>query len=113
MSNAAMNAYLNSQTEAQIQKAICGYLDVCRIVYSVTDSSLYFVDGKARRKVKADGFPDLVCCVNSRFVGIEVKSHSGKLRPAQIEMHKRIRDAGGVVVVARSIDDVAKCLQTV
>lgn len=105
-----MNAYLNSATEAQIQKAIVGWLTAKRIVHSVTDSSLYFDNGKPRRKVKADGFPDITAIVAGRFIGIEVKSHSGRLRPAQAEMHKRIREAGGLIIIARSIEDVAKVL---
>lgn len=106
------NAYLNTATEAAIQKAICEYLTAKRIVFSVTDSSLYFDNGKPRRKVKVDGFPDItVVAPGGKFLGIEVKSHSGKVRPAQAEMHERIRKAGGAVIVARSVRDVEDWLK--
>jgi hypothetical protein len=107
MSMANPNAYLNTATEAQVQKAICEFLSARRIVFSVTDSSLYFDNGKPRRKVKVDGFPDItVVAPGGRFLGIECKSHSGKLRPAQTAMHEQIRKAGGVVIVARCVRDV-------
>ena len=41
------------------------------------------------------GVPDIIGCVNGRFVGIEVKASNGKPSMLQIRNIKQINDAGG------------------
>lgn len=45
------------------------------------------------------GIPDLLCCVNGYFVGIEVKAEDG--RPSALQLHniRKIREAGGFAFV--------------
>lgn len=45
------------------------------------------------------GIPDLLCCVNGYFVGIEVKADNGK--PSELQLHniRKIREAGGFAFV--------------
>ena len=52
------------------------------------------------------GNPDIICCLNGRFVAIEVKQ-PGK-RPTQLQKYKmaRIRECGGTAFVACSVEDV-------
>ena len=45
------------------------------------------------------GVPDLLCCLDGRFVGIEVKADDGEPSELQIWTVKQIRKAGGVAVV--------------
>ena len=45
-----------------------------------------------------------------RFLAIEVKSATGKVSPAQYAFAKTVTDAGGLCVLARSVDDVARAL---
>lgn len=52
------------------------------------------------------GMPDIVCVIRGRFVGIEVKSQTGRQRPEQRVWQERIANAGGVYVLARSWEDV-------
>lgn len=111
MSQHKPNQYLDSASEKAIQASICQWLDWKGIFYSVTDSSLYFVDGKPRQKVKTTGMPDLIVCWHGLFIGIEVKTRTGRLRPAQIECHKRIKKAGGIVIIARCLEDVQEGLK--
>lgn len=49
--------------------------------------------------VQRAGVPDLLCCVNGYFVGIEVKSEKGKPSALQIWNIEKIREAGGVAIV--------------
>ncbi len=62
------------------------------------------------------GLPDIVCVIppNGRFLGLEVKSANGKLRPAQKEFMESIRSCGGYYVVVRTLqgamEAVAKAL---
>lgn len=59
------------------------------------------------------GMPDIVCVIHGRFVGIEVKSESGRQRPDQCAWEERIVKAGGTYVLARSWEDVAAALANV
>ena len=56
------------------------------------------------------GNPDIICCLNGRFVAIEVKQ-PGK-NPTELQKLKmdKITEAGGVAFVARSVSDVMTAL---
>lgn len=41
------------------------------------------------------GVPDILACVNGRFVGIEVKAENGKPSKLQVRNLKKINEAGG------------------
>ena len=45
------------------------------------------------------GVPDILCCINGKFVAIEVKSESGKLSTLQQLNIERINEAGGYALV--------------
>lgn len=54
------------------------------------------------------GLPDVIACVDGKFVGIEMKV-PGKLSNVserQKYVHSKIRQAGGHVIVATSVDQV-------
>ena len=46
------------------------------------------------------GIPDIICCVNGRFLAIECKAGGNKPTPLQIREIGIIRRAGGVAIVA-------------
>lgn len=52
------------------------------------------------------GVPDILACVNGKFVGIEVKRSGGRLSELQKYNIDKIRAAGGVAFVATSVDEV-------
>ena len=52
------------------------------------------------------GDPDLVCWVKGRYVGIEVKTGTGKLSEIQKVRADEIMSAGGIWILARSVEDV-------
>lgn len=45
------------------------------------------------------GVPDLIVCVNGRFLGVEVKAEEGKPSEIQLENIRQIRENGGYAVV--------------
>jgi Holliday junction resolvase len=59
------------------------------------------------------GRPDLLVVVPpyGRALAVEVKSPGGRLTPKQQVMLEQIKAAGGVTVVAYSLDDVQKALE--
>jgi len=57
-----------------------------------------------------NGVPDILCCVDGTFVGIEVKTPTGRVAPVQKAHQQWIKDAGGYSLVARSWNDVEEFL---
>ena len=52
------------------------------------------------------GVADIVCCYRGKFVAIEVKVGSNKPTALQERFLERIKEAGGVAIVAYDLDDV-------
>lgn len=52
----------------------------------------------ANRMTKV-GIPDILACVNGRFVAIEVKAQNGKPAELQVYHIKKIREAGGIAFI--------------
>ena len=57
------------------------------------------------------GFPDVLCCVNGRFVSLEVKQEGGRVSPLQLRRIAEIREAGGCAEVVRSLEDTKKIVE--
>lgn len=85
--------------EKKVENAIKRYLDSLGAYHVKIHGSAYMPAGT----------PDILACVNGKFVGIEVKRPKGgvvsKLQELKI---KQIRNAGGVAFVATSVDEVKK-----
>lgn len=60
------------------------------------------------------GLPDLIVCVDGRFVGLEVKLPASREHVSVVQelRHRQIRDAGGVARVVCSVEEaVSLCDQ--
>ena len=57
------------------------------------------------------GIPDLILCINGYFCAIELKV--GRNKPTRIQEYviEKIRSAGGLVAVCRSVDEVKAFLE--
>ena len=62
---------------------------------------------------QAAGIPDIIACYKGIFLGIEVKLDYNKPSEIQKAKLKLINNAGGIGIVAYSIDDVAEVLKEV
>ncbi|MCQ2978254.1 MAG: VRR-NUC domain-containing protein [Clostridia bacterium] len=62
------------------------------------DNGCWYVKYFANRMTKS-GVPDILACVNSYFVGIEVKASNGKPSELQIYHREEIRKAGGISII--------------
>jgi hypothetical protein len=111
---AAAKIKIPAQTEAEITKGVRGILKYAQIRHWKQHQSLGSTPGVpdiiAIKKVKVS---DLVASGVDEvgvFVGIEVKTKSGKLSDAQSKWKKYIEDSCGIFIVARDIDDVIEGL---
>jgi hypothetical protein len=57
------------------------------------------------------GSPDILGCINGRFVGIEAKVGQDRQRGNQRDFATAVRKAGGVYILAHSVDDVRNTLK--
>lgn len=60
----------------------------------------------------SSGIPDLLCSINGRFVGIEVKQEKGKPSLLQIVHLQRIKESGGIgiLVYPSGYEDLKKLI---
>lgn len=54
----------------------------------------------------AFGLPDIIVILEGKFVGLEVKTETGRATELQLRMQEAIRIAGGVYEFVTSVQDV-------
>ena len=59
------------------------------------------------------GSADILGCYRGRFVGIEVKTPTGRQSDQQKKFEAAIKRAGGVYVLARSVSDAVTALEAI
>lgn len=67
--------------------------------------------GKLKAQGVQPGAPDLVCCVDGKFYGLELKTERGQVSKHQGELGLRLVDAGGDYKVARGLDQALHYLE--
>lgn len=93
--------------ESQIQKVIMEYLTAKRIFhFKVNTTGIYKQSTGSYIPSGSVGCPDIIAIMNGKFIGIEVKAPKGKVSEAQKKFGEKIESAGGVYIVARSVDEV-------
>ena len=101
--------YQKSATHKQIEAGIEEYMNWMQVEGTHTDASMPFgKDGQPRPgKVKV-GWPDrtYVLKPHGKMFCIEIKTEIDKLSDEQVTVISSIIASGGIVVVARSVEDV-------
>lgn len=71
--------------------------------------------GKGRIRLGASGLPDIcvVCAPTGRFLGLEVKTAYGKIRPSQLEFAEKSQNAGAHYFIVRSLADARTVVEKV
>ncbi len=97
--------------EKETQKAIMDYLAIKRLFYWRNNTGAYASEYKGvRRYIRfgAPGSPDIFVIDDGKIYGIEVKSEKGVQNENQKEFQYNFENAGGIYILARSIDDIIK-----
>jgi len=90
-----------SLTEADITKQIRDMLRSLRVMHVKIWQGL----------MSEKGISDIVGVHNGRFFAIEIKTAKGKVSEHQERFLQRVRDAGGIAIVARCCEDVVEALE--
>jgi len=56
------------------------------------------------------GLPDIICCYRGRFMGLEVKTQTGKLTKLQETTLQRIQEAKGYAYKVTSLQEVKEII---
>lgn len=54
--------------------------------------------------ISKTGVPDLLACINGKFVGLEVKKENGKPSEIQLWNIEQIKKSGGIAMVVKPSD---------
>lgn len=75
---------------------------------------IWFVDSRMDRPTtQRKGIPDFICCVRGEFLAIELKRPGEKPKEEQIHEINEIRQSGGRVCVATSLEEVIFAIRDV
>jgi len=85
--------------EQQIQTKILKYLK------SIGAYSIKTVVSNRR------GIPDIIACIDGCFYAFEIKTNKGRILPLQEYELLKIKKAGGISSLVRSVEDVKKTIQ--
>lgn len=97
------------EKEADIQRTILDWLAAKRIFHYRQNTGAVKTEDRFFR-FGTPGAPDIVAVIGGRYVGIEVKRRGGMQTPGQREFEGRLNTAGGLYVLARSLEDVEAAL---
>ncbi len=59
------------------------------------------------------GIPDIIACYKGYFIAIEVKNEKGKTTVLQEINLNQIKEAGGITIIARTVNDVREVLENI
>jgi hypothetical protein len=110
--NGARKSRTAARPEAGIVEAICGWLELAGLPWTLTDASrVWGPEGEVRASKVREGWPDITAVgPDGRLVAIECKSERGKLSPEQIATLTNLMIHNAIVVEARSLGDVVDYL---
>ncbi len=58
------------------------------------------------------GIPDIIVCIDGRFIALEVKTQKGKTTPLQNAAIRKIRSNGGFAFVVRSVEEAKNAINS-
>lgn len=100
--------------EADIQKLIVDWLAIKHVFCYRQNAGAMSGSHKGKRwfvRFARPGASDLVAVVKGRYIGIEVKTAAGEQSRAQREFETELTHAGGIYVLARSLEDVVHVIE--
>lgn len=80
-----------------------------RIRKKLTDEGIFWssIQGGPGSK---PGDPDLIACIDGRFIGIEVKTAGGRQSPIQKRRQEQIEQSKGIYRIIRSMEELQEML---
>ena len=111
-----MSAARPGQSEDALHCAVVDYLNhalpIGAVLHHSPNEGLHKPQYRAKQLAKGmrPGWPDIQILYQGRLICIELKTQSGRLSEKQKTVHEEIVLAGGVVTVARGLEEVEEFL---
>lgn len=70
-----------------------------KVIRYLTEINAWYIKYWAGAIYTKEGVPDILACINGRFVGMELKGTNGRPKILQLKKLKQIREAGGIGVL--------------
>lgn len=102
--------------ETDLQRQVLDYLAWKRIFAYRNNSGAFAGEYKGRKRFirfSAVGSLDIICVVDGLYVGLELKAPRGKQSDRQQAFQHQLEEAGGVFVLAHSLEDVIRALEDI
>lgn len=99
------------QPQQQITREILRYLASKSIFHYRQKSGAVSSGQGGFHRFGTVGSPDIVCVIKGRYMGIEIKAPKGKQTEHEKEFQNKLEQAGGMYILAYSLDDVIKSLE--
>jgi hypothetical protein len=100
------------ERESDIQRAICDYLAYRKVFFWRQNTAPTFDRAsqtyRAMPKYAMRGVPDIIAIKGGQFIGLEVKTATGRLSADQKTFEAYSKQAGAQYHVVRSINDVQR-----
>lgn len=93
-------------SENDIQRVILDWLEIHKIFHFRNNVGAFKTERGGFYRFGVKGQTDIVCVVNGIYVGVEVKNATGKMKENQEAFRIALTKAGGIYILARSLDDV-------
>jgi hypothetical protein len=97
-------------SEKALQRTVCDYLRLTRLLWWRSSAGIRGRKGTASYAYPP-GYPDITIVLDGLFVGVELKSAKGRLRPTQEAFRVRLVAAGGLYWVVRDLDELRTLLR--
>ncbi len=104
-------------SEQDLVNQIIDYLTRINAVATRINSGKIIITGKDGHRRAFNGAPkgtsDILACIHGRYVAIECKLEGETTTPEQVEFLAKVGRAGGIAIVAYSLDDVINSLANI
>lgn len=98
--------------EKDIQRDILYYLELKKVFHYRQNTGALATPTGGFIRYGTTGAPDIVCVIQGKYVGLEIKRPGGRLSPGQERFAEQLKKAGGDYHVVTSLDDIFQLLKT-
>jgi len=94
--------------ETDIQKAVCDYLALKKYFFWRQNNNPIYSQGRmfAMPKYSMHGVPDIILIKDGFFIGLEIKTSTGKQSEHQKEFQRKCKENGAEYYVIKSLEDI-------
>lgn len=103
--------------ESHLERLLLDYLVKVRRFFAWKNPSAGYYDAKQKRfrrhvsPYAINGTPDIICVIEGRFVGFEVKLPGNYQTEAQKSFETRLKEAKGFYYLVRGLEDVERAIK--